>query len=148
MKVSDSIEISAPPEEIWPYLVEPDKTKQWFTVLQEFDYIDTRPEGVGTTFHWKERSGKREFDLYFETTEWEPNRVFGFRMTSGDFLKSYNERWAIEPRNGGSVFSFSDKIELPWGPFGKFIGAFAKKQSAKDGKEVMANLKRIVEGDQ
>jgi len=148
MKVSDSIEIRAPPEEIWPYLTEPDKTKEWFTPLKEFDYIDKNPEGVGSTFHWKERSGKREFDLYFRTTEWVPNRAFGFRMTHGDFMKSYEERWTIEPRNGGSVFSFNDQIELPYGPIGKMIGYFAKKQSQADGKMVMANLKRIVEANQ
>ena len=31
MLVSMSVDIQAPPEKVWPYLVEPEKTMQWFT---------------------------------------------------------------------------------------------------------------------
>lgn len=144
MIAKGSIEINVPPEKIWPYLTEPEKTKKWFTHLKEFRYTSPQ-KGEGTTFFWKERSGKREFDLNFITTEWKENRVFGFKMTSGDFLKSYEERWAIEPTQSGCRFSFNDHIELPWGPVGKIIGAFAKKKSEADGKEILSNLKKIAE---
>jgi len=145
VKVQGSIDIKAPPEKVWPYLTEPEKTKLWFTNIEEFKYNNKKPEGIGTTFFWKERSGNRVFNLNFETTEWKQNGVFGFKMTSGDFFKSYNERWVIEPTSSGCKFSFNDHIEFPWGPIGKLIGAFAKKRSAADGKEILTNLKVLVE---
>jgi len=145
VRVHGTIEIKAPPEKIWPYLIEPEKTKQWFTNIEEFKYQDKKPKGVGTTFFWKERSGNRVFNLNFETTEWTEHGVFGFKMTSGDFFKSYTERWVIEPTSSGSEFSFNDHIEFPWGPIGKIIGSFAKKRSAADGQKILANLKELVE---
>lgn len=35
MLVSMSVDLKAPPEVVWPYLVEPEKTMQWFTALKK-----------------------------------------------------------------------------------------------------------------
>ena len=32
MHVQMSVDINAPPAKVWPYLVEPDKTMQWYTM--------------------------------------------------------------------------------------------------------------------
>ena len=145
MFVSMSVEIEAPPEEVWPFLVEPEKAKQWFTALKIFEWTSEKHEGVGSTFYWKEEANNRIYNLNFETTEWVENRVFGYRMTSGDFFKSYDERWEIDPTPNGSRFTFNDHIEFPYGPFGKVIGWFAAKGAKETGAEVLSNLKRLAE---
>ena len=66
-------------------------------------------------------------------------------MTSGDFFKSYTERWTLEPTTAGCRFSFNDEIEFPGGILGKAIGASVKRRSLAAGKEIMANLKRLAE---
>lgn len=86
MFVSMSVDIEAPPEVVWPYLVEPEKTKAWFTALKEYDWT-SEARGVGATFHWFEEAGGREYNIDFETTEWDPPHVFGYQMTEGDFFK-------------------------------------------------------------
>ena len=144
MLVSMSVDIAAPPEAVWPYLVEPEKTTAWFTMLKKFEWT-SEPGGVGSTFYWFEEAAGREYNIYFETTEWEPNRVFGYRMTEGDFFKSYDERWVIDETDGGSRFTFNDHIEFPYGPIGKVIGWFAARNARKEGGEILANLKRMVE---
>ena len=40
MHVQMPIDINAPPEKVWPYLVEPDKTMQWYTMLKKFEYTN------------------------------------------------------------------------------------------------------------
>jgi uncharacterized protein YndB with AHSA1/START domain len=45
-----SVDIQAPPEKVWPYLVEPEKTMQWFTALKVFEYTSEQHAGVGSTF--------------------------------------------------------------------------------------------------
>ena len=144
MLVSMSVDIDAPPEAVWPYLVEPEKTTQWFTALKEFTWT-SEPGGVGSTFHWLEEASGRQYNIDFETTEWVPNEVFAYRMTDGDFFKSYDERWEIEKTSKGSRFTFNDHIEFPYGPFGKVIGWFAARSAAKTGDEILARLKRLVE---
>ncbi len=145
MLVRMSVDIDAPPERVWPFLVEPEKAKRWFTALKKFEWTSEEHEGVGSTFFWEEEANNRFYNLYFETTEWAENRVFGYRMTSGDFFKSYDERWEIDPTPNGSRFTFNDHIEFPYGPFGKIIGWIAAKGAKETGAEVLSNLKRLAE---
>jgi uncharacterized protein YndB with AHSA1/START domain len=146
MLVSMSVDIEAPPKKVWPYLVEPDKTMEWFTALEEFTWT-SQPGGVGSTFHWYEEAGGRKYNLDFVTTEWVENRVFGYRMVDGDFFKSYNERWVIDETPSGCRFTFNDHIEFPYGPFGKIIGWFAAHTARKTGGEILGNMKRIIEAE-
>ena len=146
MFVSMSVDIEAPPSAVWPFLVEPGKTKQWFTALKEYTWT-SEPGGVGSTFHWLEEANGRTYNIDFVTTEWEPNAVFGYSMTDGDFFKSYDERWVIEETPTGSRFTFNDHIEFPYGPLGKVIGWFGARSAAKTGQEVLAKLKSLVEAE-
>ena len=144
LKVHGSTEIVAPPEKVWPFLVEPDKTMSWFTNLKKFEYTGEQ-QGMGTTFYWEEESGGRTYKLNFVNTEWVENEVFGYKMTSGDFFKSYTERWELEATPSGCRFSFNDQIEFPWWLLGRIIVFFAQRRSAADGQRIMANLKRLAE---
>lgn len=146
MLVTMSVDIDAPPSAVWPYLTEPELTKQWFTHLKEYTWT-SEPGGVGSTFHWLEEANGRGYNIDFVTTEWEPNKVFGYQMTDGDFFKSYDERWVIDETPTGSRFTFNDHIEFPFGPFGKIIGWFAARNAAQTGDEILARMKGIVEED-
>ena len=157
MRVSMSVDIDAPPEVVWPYLVEPEKTRAWFAAArssgmswavsaESFEWT-SEPGGVGSTFHWLERSGDSTLSIDFETTEWDPPYVFGFRMTAGDVYKSYDERWVIEETATGSRFTFNDHVEFRYGPFGKMLGVFAARTARKTGRAILDNLKRLAEAD-
>jgi len=146
MYVTMSTDIKASPERVWEFLVEPEKAKAWFHSLEEYEWT-SELSGVGSTFHWLERASGRTYALDFETTEWQPPHVFGFRMVSGDFFKSYDERWEIETIDGGSRFTFNDRIGFPYGPLGSVIGFFAARGARKVGAEVLADLKRLAEAE-
>ena len=75
MRVSMSVEIGAPPEVIWPYLVEPKKTKAWFAgarssgmswavSAESFEWT-SEPGGVGSTFHWFAENGGSTLNIDF-----------------------------------------------------------------------------------
>jgi uncharacterized protein YndB with AHSA1/START domain len=144
MLVSLSVDIEAPPEVVWSYLVEPDKAKAWFTALQAYDWT-SEPGGVGSTFHWDEEAAGRKYSIDFETTEWDPPHVFGYRQTEGDF-KSYTERWVVEETPTGSRFTFNDHIEFE-GLFAPMIDVFAARSARKSGAEILQNLKRLAEAE-
>lgn len=146
MYVTMSVDINAPPERVWEFLVKPEMAKAWFHSLEEYEWT-SQLSGVGSTFHWLERTGGREYNLDFETTEWEPPHVFGFSMVKGDFFKSYDERWVIEAIDGGSRFTFNDRLEFPYGPLGSVIGFFAARTARKVGVDVLAELKRLAEAE-
>ncbi|MCJ7780294.1 MAG: SRPBCC family protein [Acidimicrobiia bacterium] len=146
MKVSMSVDIDPPPERVWPYLVEPEKTMSWYTSLQKFEYTS---DGAGpdSTFYWEEDVRGKIYWNHFRTTEWVANRVFAYVMTSSSFFKAYTERWEIEPTASGCRFSFNDTLVFPYGPWGKVMGFFGERMAKKSSQQILQNLKRLAEAD-
>jgi uncharacterized protein YndB with AHSA1/START domain len=140
-----SVDIEASPEKVWPFLVEPDKTMQWYTMLEKFEYTSEAP-GPDSTFYWEENVRGKIYSNHFKTTEWVENRVFAYEMTESSFFKAYTERWAIEPTPNGCQFSFNDTLEFPYGPWGKVMGFFGERMAKKSSEQILQNLKRLAEG--
>ena len=144
MQVQMSVDIEAPPEKVWPYLVEPEKAMEWYTMLKKFEYTNGEG-GPDSTFYWEEDVRGKIYSNHFKTTEWVENRVFAYEMTSGNFFKAYSERWEIKPTATGSQFSFNDTLVFPYGFFGKIMGWFGERMAKKSSQENLQNLKRLAE---
>ena len=144
MQMSMSVDIEAPPEKVWPFLVEPDKAMQWYTMLKKFEYTSDEP-GPDSTFYWEEEVRGKIYSNHFRTTDWVENRVFAFEMTEGNFFKSYTERWEIEPAATGCRFSFNDSMEFPYGLWGKVMGFFGERMARKSSQQILQNIKRLAE---
>ena len=145
MRVQGAIDIFAPPEKIWPFLVESDKVLQWYTTLQKFEYAGKKNSGVGTGFYLEEKAAGRLLELNFEVTEWVENEQLAFGMTSGNFLKAYDQKWTVVTTPYGSRFIFVERIEFPYGIIGVIIGLFARRFSERTVEEIMVKLKNLVE---
>jgi uncharacterized protein YndB with AHSA1/START domain len=145
MKVHKSIEIKAPPEKIWPFLVEPDKILQWCITFNKFEYTGEKHSGVGTTFYLEEKAGGPLMKLNFRIIEWIKNERVAFSMTSGNFVKGYEQSWTVESIPTGSRFTFWEQIKLPYGIIGKFMGLFAQRGSVNTVEKMLPKLKSLVE---
>jgi len=145
MKIQRSIEVAAPPENIWPFLVEPEKILKWFTLLKKFEYTSEQHSGVGTPFYYEEKSAGQLMKLSYRITEWVENQKIAFTMTSGP-LKKDDQVWSIEATPSGSIFTLKEDIELSLGIIGKIMGAlFVGRMIGKHLEEILANLKRLAE---
>ena len=145
MKVQRSIEISAPPEKIWPFLTEPEKIMKWFDLLQKFEYTGNRRNSVGTTFYYEEKSSGGLMKLHYVVTGWVENEKLAFGVTSGS-LKKDDQVWSIEALPSGSRFTMFEDLDFPYGIIGKIIGAlFGGMMIGKNMEKILANLKKLVE---
>lgn len=140
------VDIAAPPEVVWTYLVEPEKVMEWFDSLKVFEYT-SEERGPGSTFYWEEVVRGKTYSNHFKTTEWIPNRLFAYEMTEGNFFRAYTERWEIEPTADGCRFSFDDRLVFPYGPWGKVMGWFGERMAKKSGEYILGNLKRLAEAE-
>jgi hypothetical protein len=145
MNVQGSIDIAAPPNKIWPFLVEPEKLLKWCITYQKFEYTGDKRSGVGATFYLEEKAGGPLMKLNFTVTEWVVNERLAFKMTSGNFVKGYEQRSIIEATKSGSRFTYSEDIKLPYGVIGKIMGLFAKSSSQAHVKEMLNKLKNLTE---
>ena len=145
MRIQRSVEIAAPPEKIWPFLIEPEKIMQWFTLLKKFEYTSEQHSGVGTTFYYEEKNSPMLMKLSYEVKEWVENERLAFSMTSGP-AKRDDQVWAIEVTPLGSRFTCTEDYEMPWGILGRMIVALVGGMIGKRIQEILVNLKRLVEG--
>ncbi|MDY6917133.1 MAG: SRPBCC family protein [Chloroflexota bacterium] len=113
MRVQQSIEISAPPEKVWPFLVEPEKVLKWWTTLEKFEPVGERRGSVGAAFYVEERAGGPPMKMSFGATEWVENEKITLHMTAGKNVKGYEQSLTLEAVPTGSRFTFMEDVQLP-----------------------------------
>jgi carbon monoxide dehydrogenase subunit G len=83
MKVSETIQCT--PAELWPWLEEPERMKQWLRGLEEVRPVSTGPTRAGYQAKLFIREG-RNLSEYDETIlEYEPQRRIQLKMEGGCF---------------------------------------------------------------
>ncbi len=145
MDVRRSVEIVAPPERIWPLLVEPGNVLKWYPTLRKFQYEDAGSRGPGSRVYAEEKASGMLMKLHFVITDWVENRALSLHMTSGTGVKGYDQRWTVEPLPAGSRFTFEEHVELPYGILGKVIGRVGQRSSEGHVREMLAKLKVLAE---
>ena len=99
-KTERSTDIAKPPEEVFPYLFEPDLVPQWTTGLNRYERIDGGAIGRGSKFREElEVSGQR-IDGELEITEYNAPRSAESRtkVRGVDLIFTYE----LEPAGGGT----------------------------------------------
>jgi uncharacterized protein YndB with AHSA1/START domain len=145
MRVERSIEIAAPPEKIWPFLVEPERIMKWWITLRKYDYTSEQHTGIGMRFYVEEKTSGSLMKLNFEITEWVENEKIAFKMTSGTGVKVYEQRWVLEATPSGNRFNFMEKVELPYGIINKLIEPLVRCMSGATINKMLAKLKGLAE---
>jgi len=145
MEVHQSIEIAAPPERIWPFLVEPDNVLKWYPTLRRFEYEGTGKPGPGAGVYAEEKASGMLMKLHFVITDWVENRTVALHMVSGTGVRGYDQSWRVEPLPAGSRFTFEEHVELPYGVLGSLIGKVGQRSSEAHVKEMLAELKVLAE---
>lgn len=145
MKVQKSIDLAASPEKVWPFLIEPNNILQWYIPLQRFEYTTSQYACEGAPLYFEEKVAGRLMKLNCLVTECVENNKFAFKMTSGNMMKSYEEKWTVETTPSGSTFTFMEQGELPYGFIGRVMEQFAQRMSASTIDRMLVKLKSLVE---
>jgi uncharacterized protein YndB with AHSA1/START domain len=98
-RMQAAIEIARPPEDIWPWMTEPDKLQQWVGWLDRVEPDSTSPsEGIGHREIWimNDPRMRQELRVPGTITLWEPPTQMGVHievpsMFVGDVLYSLDD---------------------------------------------------------
>lgn len=74
----------------------------------------------------------------FEASEWLDERLIAYHMTTGAGVNAYDQRWSLQPSNGGCRFTFDEHVELPFGPIGRMLGAVGRRTSERHLEKMLA----------
>jgi carbon monoxide dehydrogenase subunit G len=145
MKVEQSINISAAPEKIWPFLTDPAKLPMWFDTFKQCRFSGDTSTGVGTTYYIEEKVPGPLRKIDFKATVWdEPNNLC-LKMTSGKNVTDYRIHFRLEPTPGGTLFYFKEEIGMPFGIIGRLLGVLGQKTAEKMVGCMLQELKALAE---
>jgi hypothetical protein len=145
MEIQRSISIDAPVENIWCLLVKPQNIMKWCSFARQVRYTSEQTEGIGTAFYFEERAAGILMKLHLVVDEWKFNKSVSFKMTSGNLVKAYEQRYTLKPELKGTHLTVFENVRLPYGIFGKLAEFVRKTRSEGHLENMLIQLKRVSE---
>ncbi len=137
---SNSVEIAAPPADVWQHVADHVGWSEWFPALDKVE-VTGAPAGIGG----KRRVTSKRLPLDEEFTAWTENEQFAFAVVKSPliFLAVLAEDVRLEPTDAGTRVTYRQGIEAKKG-----FGWLAKAAlGSLDGStaEALTNLKARAE---
>ncbi len=85
MHIEYRAEFRCTPEQLWPFLDEPEKQKLWLTTLVDIVSTSRHPRAVGATFDMQAREGRRISRYEGRINAYDPPRHLGVSFWGGSF---------------------------------------------------------------
>ncbi len=136
MNIKHEIEISKPPEEVFPWIANQDKAMQWQKNVKGGEILVETPERIGTTFKEIIEEGGNELEMHGYITEYIEGETIGFHIESR--VHSFEVRYSVDGIEDGS--KVAAEIDIRW----KFP---LNIMSLFIGKKMASNLRASLESE-
>ena len=139
-KLERTIEIEAPPEDVYDVMTDPQRLGEWVTIQDELVEAPEQPIKKGDTITQRMKVAGKKFEVSWDVevadrpkkVRWTGNGPMGSKARATYEFESNG--------NGGTTFSYTNEYDVPGGPLGKVAG---KAMVAASGGEADGSLKRL-----
>ena len=143
VKIRKSIEIKAPLEKVFAYVVDGENAPEWHPSVKKAKRI-TGEVGKTSVMRYVAIVGKKKYEFETKVLKYEKNKRYVDVMTKGP-LKKYVHVGTFERTEDGSRYIFDLDYEFPWGVIGKIVAKLRKSKVEKETEKSLENIKRILE---
>ncbi len=146
-QVRVTVDIDAPPAEVFALAMEPDRTPDWVTIVLRVEEKDGGPLKQG--YEMAQRLCLRgfPFTVKWKLAEFRPGEYARWEGKGPARSKAITEN-VLEPREGGGTrFTYTNEFVTPFGPLGAVAGkALMGGLPEKEATQSLQNLKALAEG--
>ena len=142
MVIKHSVEINRPAAEVFAYLDQLDRHREWQSTIVSTTVETDGPTRVGTRVAERRKVPGGAQDFPYEITEHEPPRKASFRGTSGPVRPVGTV--AVDPL-GESSSRMTLEFDLEGHGIGKLLAIFGRRQAAKEIPESHEKFKQLLE---
>lgn len=139
--IEASVVINRPIEEVFAFVTDFKKMPLWMSDLVEAKQTSDSPVGVGTTASAVANPLGRRIENTQEVTEYEPNRKFAFKSTSGPVASKDN--YTFDSVAGGTKITRMAEAEMTG--FFRLAKPLATRMLNRQFETNFANLKDLLE---
>jgi uncharacterized membrane protein len=140
-KIEVSTMINRPIEEVFAFAGNVGNNPQWQSGVLEARVTSEGPIGVGTTYRYVGQLLGRQIETDGEITEYEPNRKYSFKSTSGPF--PIEGGLSCEAIDGGTKVTLAVAADI--GGFFKMAEPLVVRTIKKQFETDVSNLKSLLE---
>jgi carbon monoxide dehydrogenase subunit G len=116
--VKASIEIDAPPQEVWDIVMDPKRLGDWVTIHRKLRYCDKGAPRVGYRMDQQIHLRGVSVDVHWRLVECLPAKRAVWEG-SGPARSRARTEYLLRPSTGGStLFDYRNEFRAPLGPFG------------------------------
>jgi hypothetical protein len=145
LRIHKTIDISATPARIWPWLTESNHLIKWVPV-EKIEQTSLGKLGLNSTFYFEEKAAGFLLKLHLKVTECVEHQKLSFRMTSGNTVKSYSQWYTLTPTGTGCRFKVTEDVTMPLGIIGNLFGFMRTPVSNGRLDRMLKSLKLLAEG--
>jgi uncharacterized protein YndB with AHSA1/START domain len=146
-KLDTSVDIQRPAAEVWPWLTEPEKQKQWVSWLVEARDLTPPPIKVGSRKAWvmvDPNMNNRRLKINTVVTAVVPERELSLQIDSQGMFTSHGTYTLTALPGGGTRLRTAAEYSYPhW--FARLMEPLVAPQARKKMNSDMAQLKHLVE---
>jgi len=145
MKIALVVEILCKPEELFPWIAEPDKAMRWQKGVKRGEIIKETPEKVGTTFREEMEENGNSLVIVGEITNYIQDELISFHLESK--LHKVDVSYSIAENNNKSTFAMKSTIhwKFPMNLMTLIMGRKIKGGILRQTESEFAELKRLCE---
>ena len=144
-KLERTIEIDAPPEEVYDVLTDPNCLGQWVTIQEELVSAPDPPLSEGDCVVQRMKVVGKSFEVSWDVEVADrPSKVQW--AGNGPMGSVARATYVLEPNgNGGTTFSYTNEYDVPGGPVGKVAGRALVSASGGEADATLKRLKEFIE---
>ena len=145
MKITLAIDIFCSPEEVFPWIAEPEKAMRWQKGVKGGEIIRQTPEKVGTTFREEMEENGNILEMHGEITEYIRSKLISFHLESK--IHQVDVSYSIVGNNNQSTLTAESIIhwKFPMSIISLIMGNKIKENILKQTESEFAELKRLCE---
>jgi uncharacterized protein YndB with AHSA1/START domain len=145
--VSATIDLDAPPEDVWKLIMDPTRFGDWVSIHRKLVDVDDGPMKPG--FRVEQRLALRgaPFTVHWKLTECDPPQLGTWegKGPAGSYARVTNKLRANG--DGGTHFEYENEFTAPGGAMGRFasrvlVGGMPKREADKSLKALKSLLER------
>lgn len=144
MKLNLATEVSGKPDEVFPWIDNPDKAMLWQKGVKKGEILVETPEKIGTTFIEEMEEGRNSLVMHGVITGYVKNQMITFQLESK--IHRLAVCYSITGEGGRSLISVESNIhwKFPMNIMSLVLGRKMKESILKQTELEFAELKRLV----
>ena len=145
MKISTVIDINCKPEDVFPWIDEPNKAMLWQKGVKSGEIIKETPEKIGTTFKETMEEDGKSLEMHGMITNYIPNELISFQLESK--IHKVRVNYSIKGETEKSIVLIDSTInwKFPMSIISVFIGSKIKAKILDQTRFELSELKRLCE---